>query len=441
MKRKTAIRFVSYCLAAVLTVTGFLIAERSKTKSYRQRLQNQYSSALSELNSRLNNIGDVLQKAAYVSSAKQISSYAAELYSDAELAKNALSRLPDGGREVETVYKFLSQVGNFAMSVSKKVISGDSVTDEQRQTVSTLKKVAETVSAAVEGVQLSIDNTEGWSKEIAAAVDGVLDESALASALTEMEENISDYPTLIYDGPYSDHILSKKSLMLENAEQIDKEAARSAATEMLGDGVDLQLEDTYEGNIPSYRFTGGNSVISVSRSGGYIVYMRREKEISQSVFSYDQALSKAQDFMKKNGLNNMIDTYYFTDEGICVINFAFLDGQTVCYTDLIKVGVAMDDGEIVLYEASGYLTNHTERAFETPLHTSEEAAGEINDALDIEKTSLALIPTDSGQEVRCYEFLCHAENGEAILIYINAATLEGEQVFILLETEGGSLVK
>ena len=441
MKRKTAVRFVSYCLAAVLTVAGFLVSERIKSKSYRQRLQNQYSSALSELNSRLNNIGVILHKTAYVSSAKQISSYAAELYSDAELAKNALSRLPDGGREVETVYKFLSQVGNFAMSVSKRVISGDGVTDEQRQTVSTLQKAAETVSEAVENVQISIDNTDGWSKEIAAATDGVLDEGALASALTEMEENISDYPTLIYDGPYSDHILSKKPLMIENAEQTDRNEARLAAAEMLGDDTDLKLEDTYEGNIPSYRFTGGNSVISVSRKGGYVVYMRREKEISQSVFSYEQALSKAQSFMKKNGFNNMIDTYYFTDEGVCVINFAFLDGQTVCYTDLIKVGVAMDDGEIVLYEASGYLTNHTERAFETPAHTGEEAAGEISDALDIEKTSLALIPTDSGREVRCYEFLCHAENGEAILIYINAATLEGEQVFILLETKGGSLVK
>ena len=137
----------------------------------------------------------------------------------------------------------------------------------------------------------------------------------------------------------------------------------------------------------------------------------------------------------------MTDTYYYTDNGVCVINFAYLDGQTVCYTDLIKVGISTDTGEVMLLETAGYLTNHTDRAFEVPEHTPEEASGKISSDLETEKITMALIPTDSGGEVRCYEFLCRSEDNREILVYINIHTLEEEQIYVLLKTDGGSLVK
>lgn len=425
----------------MLCAAGFVLREHRRGEQYRRRLQNQYSAALNELNSRFNNIGTVLEKTCYASSAKQISSYAAVLYSDTELAKAALSRLPDGGGELTRVYKLLSQVGNFAMSVSKSVIGAGSVTGEQRQSIAALSSAARTVSRALETTRTRLDNPQSWSAEINAAMSEGIDEGALAKALTEAEEDVSDYPTLIYDGPYSDHILNKKPLMLESAEEVDREYAENAARKMLGADKELTFDETVEGKISAYRFSGDNAVIAVSRRGGKIVYMLREMPAGERRLSYEQALSRAVAFMKENGFENMTETYYFTDNGVCVISFAFLDGQTVCYTDLIKVGVAMDSGEIVRFEASGYLTNHTERAFEAPAYSFEEAAAVLEQGLEARQTTLALIPTDGGGEVRCYEFLCKAENGEDILVYINAATLEGEQVLILLKSDGGSLVK
>ena len=134
------------------------------------------------------------------------------------------------------------------------------------------------------------------------------------------------------------------------------------------------------------------------------------------------------------------ETYYFTTEGICVVNFAFVDGQTLCYTDLIKVGVAMDTGEIVLYEASGYISNHKERTYPTPTYTVEQAKELISEALTPKETAIALIPTDAGEE-RCYEFLCETEDGQEILVYININTLAEEEILILLKSDGGTLVK
>ena len=66
---------------------------------------------------------------------------------------------------------------------------------------------------------------------------------------------------------------------------------------------------------------------------------------------------------------------------------------------------------------------------------------QINKKLKIRKTELTLIPTDAGGEVRCYEFLCETEDGQEILIYINAVTGEEERILILLKSDGGTLAK
>ena len=169
--------------------------------------------------------------------------------------------------------------------------------------------------------------------------------------------------------------------------------------------------------------------------------MRKSRSVGTHNLTYDNMLSKATKYLSDLGFDNMINTYYFTDAGICVINFAYLDGQTICYTDLIKVGVAVDNGEIMLIETGGYLTNHTLRAFESIDTTPESAAEVISKLLTIEKTSIALIPTSGGGEIRCYEFACKNENGGDIIVYVNAKNLDVEQIYILLKTDGGTLVK
>ena len=103
--------------------------------------------------------------------------------------------------------------------------------------------------------------------------------------------------------------------------------------------------------------------------------------------------------------------------------------------------MATDNGEIMFFETTGYLYNHTERAFEVAEHTKEEAAEKINPLLTIKDVSVALIPGSGGGEKRCYEFVCVSEDKREVIVYINLKNLEEEQIFILLKTDGGVLVK
>ena len=441
VKKRTLVKIISFLSAAILTAVCFLIKEKSNSNKYLVMLENQYSNSFEQLNSSLNNITSALEKIVYATSAKKISSLSVEIFSEAELAKEALSNLPTGESGLSTVYKFLSQVGNYAISVSKNITSENTVTDAQRGELKILYDTAKTVTSAVNDAGIDFNTPDGWAQSVEEKLNGAVSEESLASSLTQLEENMTDYPTLIYDGPYSDHILESQPLMIINADECSKEDALLKAQSVLGDNFEIKFEDMQGGKIECYRFGNDSVSVAVSRYGGYAVYMRKNRTVGENLLSYEQALSRAKKFLEQMQITSMIDTYYYTDAGVCVINFAYLDGQTVCYTDLIKVGVAMDTGEIMLLETSGYLTNHTDRAFKVPEHTVDEAAEKLSSDLEIEKTSMTLIPTDSGGEVRCYEFLCLSEENEEILVYINVQDLTEEQIYILIKTDGGSLVK
>jgi len=59
----------------------------------------------------------------------------------------------------------------------------------------------------------------------------------------------------------------------------------------------------------------------------------------------------------------MVDTYYLKEDNTAIINYAYKQGDVVVYPDLIKVKIALDNGEVIGFESKGYLSNHTERIF------------------------------------------------------------------------------
>ena len=441
MKKRTAVRIISLLLAAVTVSTGFLVKLSQKNKHYQLQLENSYSSSLDEFNAAMNNITTTLNKARFITTPEQMSSVAAKLLSEAQTSKTALSQLPSG-EELTVLNRFLSQVGNFALSVSKKLISEQSITQKDSENIDILSETADKISAAVNETYINYNNSEYWAKELENKLDSQIDSETLAASLGDIEQELSDFPTLVYDGPYSDHILEKEPEMIIKAGETDQKTALEAAAKAAEckEKV-LNLSGSIDGKIPAFRFSGEGITVSISKKGGYPVFMRRERRVESIVISYEQAVTKAKRYLERMGMGNFIPTYYFSNEGVCVVNFAFVDGETVCYTDLVKVGVAMDNGEIMLYEASGYLTNHRDRTFKTPAYSEEDALKIVSDKLNINSIAMTLIPTDFATEVRCYEFACTSKEGQEILVFINAETLQEENVLILLKSDGGTLVK
>ena len=79
----------------------------------------------------------------------------------------------------------------------------------------------------------------------------------------------------------------------------------------------------------------------------------------------------------------MQETYYITQEGITTINYAYMQDDVIVYPDLIKVKVALDNGDILGIETTGYLNNHTKEIFRNVQITSEEAKKNLNSKLEL----------------------------------------------------------
>ena len=62
----------------------------------------------------------------------------------------------------------------------------------------------------------------------------------------------------------------------------------------------------------------------------------------------------------------MNESYFQTQENIITINYLYKQGEISVYPDLIKVKIAMDNGEVFGIETSGYLnSSHGENKYNT----------------------------------------------------------------------------
>ena len=134
----------------------------------------------------------------------------------------------------------------------------------------------------------------------------------------------------------------------------------------------------------------------------------------------------------------MESTYSMKQDGIITINYAYFQEDVTVYSDLIKLKIALDNGEILGIETTGYLNSHEQRNFKTAKVTQAEAKLKINPKLEILSEGLALIPTEYQTEVLCWEFKGKVDSRE-FLIYINVETGREEDVLVILNTPNGTL--
>ena len=250
---------------------------------------------------------------------------------------------------------------------------------------------------------------------------------------------------MIYDGAFSEHLTSNEKKGL-TGEDIDEEKAKQLAEEFVGkDNIKetKNLGFSENATIPVYDFSITNHEdkiinLAISKKGGHIVYMNANREVNSEIISQEEADKKGKEFLESKGFKNMKETYYLKQEGIVTINYAATQNDVVMYPDLIKVKVALDNGEILGIETTGYLNNHTQRVVSKVKITKEEAKKTLNKDLQIESEGLAVIPTEWQSEILCYEFKGKVDDRE-FLVYINAENGREEDILIITNTPNGTL--
>lgn len=443
VKKRTLIRIFCFLLALFFIAAGLGFKYYKRAKVFQDEITYTYSRSLEEVNSSLNKIEVALEKVRYVTTPTQMSVLAADIYTEAKIAKQAFSQLPTSQPAFQNLNKFFSQIGNYTVFLAEKVIDGGEISDAEKQNIEALSIMTQNITDDFEVMQIEINSLGYWNDYLINSLETAVVDETFIGSLNVLEESITDYPTLLYDGPYADNIYSKTSYLAENSKPIGEETALTIAANAMGiDKSELKIDNYDNGKIPAINIVYGEGTASVSINGGYLISFRKYNTGENGVLSYRQAQTKAEKFVAEILSKTFSVNYYFADNGVCVFNFARTENGVIYYPDLIKVGVDLSNGDIVFFDARAYIMNYTHRETVKPSEEKFELAKEkISSSLSIRSSAICVIPTDGGYEKLCYEFLCKNSSGKEFLVYINAETLKEEQIFTVFKTNGGTLVK
>lgn len=430
---------------ALVSVGGVFYYRQADT--LKTELNNSYNRAFHNMADFLSDIDTTLKKTMLAQDAGQMSSLSSKLYMQAESAKACLSELPAEGEPFHDTSKFLSQVGDYAAYLSQKMIGSEGVSEEEYQNLEKLSAYAEAVSEEFQNLEgeiyagtVSVNKLSSTSFPLKVQAAG----KTFESGMKQLEALPQEYPALIYDGPFSDHLETTRPKMLEGEMSVSRLAAEDTVREMLGEERARVVEyvDDGEGKIETYLFSGeknGRSIsMEVTKKGGYALWMLDSREVKEERLNISQASAAGETFLLKHGYPSMKSSYYEVGDHIATINYAYVQDGVVMYPDLIKVKIALDNGEVLGFEAEGYLMCHETREIPEDVIGESAAREKAGTHLKVDTINMAYIPLDSGREVFCYELKGKLGKNN-FLIYVNAKTGKEERILMLLESERGIL--
>lgn len=443
-----------------LVLSGLLVAssiwgytQYQKATQLNNFVENNYQRSFYELVASVENIDVLVSKGLVSTSPQQNVLLFSDVWRQAFLAQEDLNMLPIDQQLIARTSQFLTQTGDMSYTLAKQITKGIPISDQQRQTLQEIQKDADGLSAELQQLRQAINDKQyawGSIRQVSSNQMKKSSEDVADIGFQRIDKAMQDLPTLIYDGPFSDHIDQVKPKGVTG----DK-IAEADAQQIARQFVDLDPNKTYivkpygggNGKIPVYRCLIAQNIenspdqinVDVTHQGGHVVTFVNSRPLAAPVLTQEQAIEEAKEFMKKNGRSNFMPNFAQMDEGRSTINFSPIQDGAVVYPDMIKVTVALDNGQIIGYEALNYLMNHHQRSLPKPVVTEEQARELVRQRMDVEQVRLAVIPLETLDEVLCYEVKGRTDQDEEFYIYINVVSGDEERILKVIKTDGGAL--
>ncbi|MBE7038261.1 MAG: germination protein YpeB [Ruminococcaceae bacterium] len=446
--KNSSIKYFLLLVTLLLLITGGVAIAKYRTgENLERQLNDVYTRSFLQLVDCVNDIDTSLSKGIVSNSPTVLNDLSNEIYRKATFAQANLGELPISHIEIDNTAKFLSQVGDYTYSLAQKSLRGETISTKEKDQMENLSKYASTLTDTLYSLQNELYsgnlsfNISKSANEAIAKENKTLD---IGSSMEDIEKDFEEYPALIYDGPFSDHINKMSSKLLKNSNNVTRAHAQSIASEFLGNPEKITFRGEGNANIKTYIFSAtassnDDAYIEITKQGGRVLYMLKNRNVVKREISINDAIKKGAETLKKHKFYSMKESYWEIGNNIATINYAYVQDNIVMYPDLVKVKVALDNGEILGFECQGYIMAHQdERLIGNINLTIDEAKAKISGNIEIVSQGMAYIPKDDKTEVLCYEFKGKF-NDKTYLIYVNAETGNEEKILILVESQEGTL--
>lgn len=175
----------------------------------------------------------------------------------------------------------------------------------------------------------------------------------------------------------------------------------------------------------------------VTERGGQVLQAVCRRGVETPRLTQEEGFAAAEDFLKKRGYRYMEPSAWQNTGDALTVSFCPLQDGVRCYADEIRLTVALDDGSLLSFDATGYVQNHRRRTPERPQASAEDARSLLSPSLTVEEEFLSFLPMPGGGEKLCFAFRCLDTAGRRWLVFSSAATGAQERIVRVLESERG----
>lgn len=426
-------------LTAIILLSVFLGLSRADGKSWMAMSENNMESAYYTLTDSLLNIENNFSKLRVTRDGNLAGEMLIDVAMDSQTAAANLAILSYSGYDMSALVKFCNQVGDYSKYLVTKLTGGEELSEEDYNTLAKLYEATYSIGKKLNAVKDALMSGE----KIVTGLD------EFNSQFTEIADSLVDgsikYPSLIYDGAFSDSLEERQPKAL-SGEDIDPEKQQDNIAKILCDYEIKSVKYTGESDngFTAYVYDitledGSNVYLQLAKKGGAIVMWDKQFDSSEPKLSVEEGVELAEQYMKKVGYENMKGVYACVTDSVLYVNMCYVEDDVIIYPDMIKIKVSLDDGSIIGFEGLNYIYNHTERSLETPSVTEGEVRNMNFGGLEVQSVRLALIPLDNGKESLTYEVYGKVDN-YAYYVFIDAMTGKAVEVLQVIDSDEGELL-
>ena len=416
-------------VSLVIILTCTLIAYYQVYKSGKQNaniLEGVYTSSYYSMVDNVNNLSVDLSKYSTLTTTKAKTAAMQDMMVDCNYILAGLSVLPINEENVIASTKFFNQVNGLCEAYLNQLNNGISLTQEQELMFDRIALVVGRIKANFNEQNAGMYDTN--FNFVDASIFDNTGMNELSQGMGDLTADSIEYPSMIFDGPFSS-ALETSTIYGLGEKEVSADEARDYLMNTVyknRKNVEISLNRETSGDIATYDFDveieGKNFDAQVSKLGGLLMTISSYAEGGDAIMSGEQAVEMAKTFANNVGFENMESVWCEINQNVAYINLVSVENDILLYPDMVKVKVDLTGQDIIGFEALNYAKNHRDRVFE---FNASEAEAEKLLGFDYEvlKTSKALIRLDNGNEVACYEFICERIDG-TFFYYIDANKLE-----------------
>ncbi len=450
MKLWHKILIATLAVSVVVNVgLGHMLNKGNMSGMYKTNsISNVYEQSLESLCARCWDIEQDFAKLNVTDQSQQRIKILSDIIDDAGAASVSVASLPLYPEYTAVLNRYLNHVSDYSKYLLYSCAGGEDMSDECRKNIDALYKCVQKVNdeLAMLGDQLK-QTPMDWEKYMNAKLTetDMLD-SIMSLSIESLQTQSIDYPTLIYDGPFSDAVVNKE-IKEDTTKQVTQGEAINILKEFIkGDGRSYAVTDTQKCNglIDTWCITlnsgdyycYGN--VSVN-SGKVISFINNGKSCEQNI-SRNEAIDIASEFLENNGYISMEAQYCEVTNGNATVNFVYKQNDTLIYPDMVKVRVDMCDGVVNGFEGMSYYANHkTNRNIDMPESDINEIEELLPKNAEVKRASVAIILDDGENELLCYEYRCRIGE-DTYILYYDTKTQKQVKIFKIISTENGDFV-